>query len=403
MEWKTLQLGEFCTISGGFGFPHSHQGRKNEKYPFYKVGDMNSEGNEVYMTKHNNSISEDDVKTLKAKTYPAGTIIFPKIGAAIATNKKRILSKPSTVDNNVMVLVPNKDVDTKYLYYYMQGFDLNKWANKSALPSIRKSDVETTQIPLPFKDGKPDLAEQKRIADKLDKVFAETETAVGRIAENKKRTSKIIFSELLTTLGDEVMKTYPLEEVCDTTSGGTPSRSRSDYYDGDIMWLKSGELNDNRAIASSEEHITELAITKSNAKVFPIGTVLMAMYGATVGKLGILKSSSSTNQAVCAITPHKNVLNEYMYWYLFFYRDELVKQAFGGAQPNISQTLIRKIPVKVPVKDGLPDLEKQKEIVEKVNAIKENTEKLNNLFSSQEQLFASLRSSVLSQSFQLTT
>ena len=404
MELKKLQLGEICNISGGFGFPHSHQGRKNEKYPFYKVGDMNTGGNETYMITHNHSVSEGDIKALKAKIFPAGTIIFPKIGAAIATNKKRILSTPSTVDNNVMVLIPNEEmVTTKYLFYFLQDFDLKDWSNKSALPSIRKSDVEKTEIRLPFTDGKPDLAEQKRITDKLDKVFMEIEKSIDKIRQNRKYAGKTTYSELLTTFSDENLKTYSLEEVCDTTSGGTPSRSNSAYYDGDISWLKSGELNDNRSISSSEEHISEDAIKKSNAKVFPSGTVLLAMYGATVGKLGILSASASTNQAVCAITPHKNILNEYMFWYLFFYRDELVKKAFGGAQPNISQTLIRKLPVKIPLKDKQPDLAKQKEIVAKVSSIQEKQEMLTDLFSRQEKLFTSLRSSVLSQSFQMQT
>ena len=119
MKYEYVKLHKVCDVSGGFGFPKSFQGRQNEKYPFYKVGDMNSVGNEVYMTIHDNSISKEDIKYLRVKIYPAETIIFPKIGGAIATNKKRILSVPSTVDNNVMALVPNRDIDVKYLFYFI--------------------------------------------------------------------------------------------------------------------------------------------------------------------------------------------------------------------------------------------------------------------------------------------
>src|SRR3990167_11017663 len=124
-----------------------------------------------------------------------------------------------------------------------------------------------------------------------------------------------------------------INNICSKiTSGGTPSRNKKEYWkEGKIPWLKTQELNDGR-IYNSEEKITKLGLDNSSAKILPINTVLMAMYGATVGKLGILKIEATTNQAVCAITPHKNVLNEYIYWYLYFYRDELVKQAFGGAQ-----------------------------------------------------------------------
>jgi len=161
---EQTKLGVLCDIAGGTGFPHSHQGRRNEKYPFYKVSDMNLEGNEVYMKTHNNSISDEDVKKLKAKIYPAGSIIFPKIGAAIATNKKRILSAPSTVDNNVMVLVPKEGVLSEYIYTFLLDFNLSDWASKSSLPSIRKSEVEEAQVPIPVVRGGYDVAEQERFA-----------------------------------------------------------------------------------------------------------------------------------------------------------------------------------------------------------------------------------------------
>ena len=180
---EEVELGAVCIISGGFGFPHSHQGRKSEKYPFYKVSDMNSVGNEVYITNHNHSISDADVKELKVKVYPAGTIIFPKIGAAIATNKKRILSVPATVDNNVMVLVPKENVNSEYLYNHLLNLNLSDWSNKSALPSIRKSVVEKTKIPMPMMNGKPDYEMQERFASSIKK-FQEKATILERLSRN---------------------------------------------------------------------------------------------------------------------------------------------------------------------------------------------------------------------------
>lgn len=329
-------------------------------------------------------------------------IILSAIGARCG--KCFLASGKWTAIKNTIVITPKKEklVDCRYAWYFLN--DENKWRSKGAgQPFITQERALNTELPVPLKNGKPDLAEQKRIADKLDKVFAEIEKSIDKTRHSKKYAGKTVYSELLATFNDENLKTYPLDEVCQTTSGGTPSRSIRSYYDGDISWLKSGELNDNRSISSSEEHITEDAIRKSNAKIMPAGTVLIAMYGATVGKLGILSVSASTNQAVCAITPYKNILNEYMYWYLYFYRSELVSQAFGGAQPNISQTLIRKVPVKIPVKDGQPDLVKQKEIVSKVNTAQEKQQRLMDLLSIQEKLFSSLRSSVLSKSLQMQT
>jgi type I restriction enzyme S subunit len=150
-----------------------------------------------------------------------------------------------------------------------------------------------------------------------------------------------------------------LGDVCKTTSGGTPSRKNAAYFTGDIPWVKSGELSDG-IIASVEERITEEAVANSSAKLFPTGTLLIALYGATAGKLGILKEDATTNQAVCAIFPPKNLDTKYLFWYLRFVRSGLVAQAIGGAQPNISQGILRALPIPV------APLDQQKSIVAEI-------------------------------------
>lgn len=104
-----------------------------------------------------------------------------------------------------------------------------------------------------------------------------------------------------------------LGDLCKTTSGGTPSRKNPEYYVGSIPWVKSGELPDG-PVVEIEECISEKAVSDSSAKVFPVGTLLIAMYGATVGKLGILKSDAATNQAVCAIFPPEGVERKFLFW-----------------------------------------------------------------------------------------
>lgn len=139
-----------------------------------------------------------------------------------------------------------------------------------------------------------------------------------------------------------------IEEIAKTTSGGTPSRSNKNYYDGNILWVKSGELNDNYII-DTEEKITDEAIRNSSAKLFPVGTVLIAMYGATVGKTAILKHEATTNQAICGIMPNHNLFNnEFLRFQLVYRREEFLKQRYGGAQPNISQTIIKNFDIFLP-------------------------------------------------------
>ncbi|MCP3873127.1 MAG: restriction endonuclease subunit S [Desulfobacteraceae bacterium] len=135
-------------------------------------------------------------------------------------------------------------------------------------------------------------------------------------------------------------KLIKIGDICSTTSGGTPSRKNKNYYEGKIPWLKSGELNDGM-ILDIEEHITNEAIANSSTKIFPSGTLLIALYGATVGKLGILTKDAATNQAVCAIFLPKNIIKTFIFWYLRYIRSDLIASSIGGAQPNINQGIIR--------------------------------------------------------------
>ncbi|HEU4321908.1 MAG TPA: restriction endonuclease subunit S [Roseiflexaceae bacterium] len=133
-------------------------------------------------------------------------------------------------------------------------------------------------------------------------------------------------------------------EIAETTSGGTPSRKYVEYYGGEIAWVKSGELGDS-FVNSVEEYITKEGLENSSAKIFPKGTTVVALYGATVGKTGILGIDAATNQAVCAIFPLQNsFIAKYMMYWLQYKRQHLINLSVGGAQPNISQGIVRALP-----------------------------------------------------------
>jgi len=175
-----------------------------------------------------------------------------------------------------------------------------------------------------------------------------------------------------------------LGDVAKTTSGGTPKRDNPEYYGGQIPWIKSGELNDGE-IYFSTEHITEAGLRNSNARVFPPGTLLMAMYGATAGKVGILQIPAATNQAICAILPKepKVFFERFLFYALIYLRSMLLAQRYGGAQPNLSQTVIQSFHI------PLPPLSEQQEIArilqavdEKIRAEEARKEALEALFKS---------------------
>ena len=145
-------------------------------------------------------------------------------------------------------------------------------------------------------------------------------------------------------------------------SGATPSRTVPEFYGGNIPWLKTGDLNDGY-IDDVPEHITELAIIKTSVKLNPTGSILMAMYGATIGRLGIINKPMTTNQACCACIPFEGIYNLYVFYFLMAQRSSYIKMAEGGAQPNISKKKI--INSLIP----LPPYKEQKRIVNKIRKL----------------------------------
>ena len=174
--------------------------------------------------------------------------------------------------------------------------------------------------------------------------------------------------------------TYKLGEICETTSGGTPNRKNDAYYGGIIPWVKSGELGKG-VIYDTEEKITEKAVKESSAKVFPEGTLLIALYGATIGKLGFLGVPAATNQAVCGIFANEKIDLQFLSYYLFHKRNDLIAQGTGGAQPNISQTILKNLPI------PLPPLPTQQAIVARIETLFAELDKaVQHLRTAQQQL-----------------
>lgn len=145
------------------------------------------------------------------------------------------------------------------------------------------------------------------------------------------------------------MQTIQIADGCSqVTSGATPSRKKPEYFIGDIPWLKTKELND-ALIGATEEHISESALAETSCKLIPAGAVVIAMYGATVGKLGILGTPMATNQACCAMVADEVSLHsQYLFYWLLQNRRSIINLSNGAAQQNLSVRTIKNIALKIP-------------------------------------------------------
>ena len=175
---------------------------------------------------------------------------------------------------------------------------------------------------------------------------------------------------------------YKLGEIFEVGSGGTPSKSHPEYYGGSIPWIKTGDLKC-KYLYEAEDYITESGLSNSSAKMYETDTVLIAMYGATIGATSILKIDACTNQACAAFKKSEIVLPEYLYYFFKSQKERFVKDGVGGAQPNISAGYLKNVEMDV------PELNRQTEIVDildKVNRVidqrKLELEELDNLIKS---------------------
>lgn len=351
-------------------------------------------------------ISGDKVK------FHKGQVLYSKLRPYL---KKILVAPDGGICTPELVPFDTYLIDENYIAYVLRSphidYVINSVTYGVKMPRVGTDTMTNLLIPL------PPLAEQKRIVAKIEELlpyvdcyaaaYEKLEQFNAKFPEDMKKSilqyaiqGKLVEQRLEEGTGAELYKQMQAEkqrlikekkikkektlvEITDDEipfdipetwiwirvgdvgswgSGATPPRTNPAYYGGSIPWLKTGDLNDG-FIKEVPEFITELALEKTSVRLNPVGSVLMAMYGATIGKLGILEIPVTTNQACCACIPYAGMYNKYLFYYLMSMRQTYIGMAEGGAQPNISkEKIVNSI---LP----LPPLEEQHRIVAKLEEI----------------------------------
>lgn len=361
MKTNKIRLGEQCVVTSSKRFHLSE--RITQGVPFYCSKEIIKKFNGEDVTECD-YISEDLYKKV------SNEFGVPKENDLLITTRGTIgipyLYKRTDrfyfADGNLTWI---KDFDSnlysKFLYYWFQSYEGRKkfeaLAKGTAQKAVPISGIKTLEIEL------PSLKSQKRIADILsayDDLIENNRKQIKLLEEAAQRLYKEWFVDLRfpghenTKIVDGVPEGWSYEKLgalTQTTSGGTPSRRKSEYYvNGSIKWVKTKELNDG-FIFETEESITEDAVKNSSAKILPGGTLMVAMYGATIGKIGITASEMACNQACCAFISYDGIISRgYLYCWLMENRNYLISQGKGAAQPNLSQEVIKNFSVLCPDK-----------------------------------------------------
>ena len=248
----------------------------------------------------------------------------------------------------------NKDIEllpgfSKYLFRstFLRK-QIIKTANGVTRFNISKERFKKIIIPI------PPLYVQHEIVRVLDNFTELTAELTAELSLRKKQYE--YYRDKLLTFGDEV-EWKELGEIAKISSGGTPKTSISEYYNGDIPWLRTQEINFNE-IWNTSKKITKLGLENSSAKWVPENSVILAMYGATVGKVAINKIPLTTNQACANIQVDENIIHYKFLFYYLYNQYHYIKSLGTGSQTNINAQIVKKL--KIPI----PSIEKQKEIVE---------------------------------------
>ena len=221
-----------------------------------------------------------------------------------------------------------KEMQT-YVEHLINYLNVEVYLTGMAQPKLNQEQLNSIPIPIPNED-------------RLDSFYL----VVRHADKSKFAWFKSQFIEMFGKT-----KQSSIGSLFETTSGGTPSRSKSSYFDGgNIPWLTSSEVGQG-IINKTESFITEDGLKNSSAKWVPANSVVVAMYGATVGKVGLLEIPCTTNQAVCSILPIDSIIPMFLLYAVKDKEEWMIDQAAGAAQPNISQAIIRKMEIPVPPKE----------------------------------------------------
>ena len=290
-------------------------------------------------------------------------------GEVVLLGRKGTIDKPLyykgkfwTVDT-MFYGIPKKNANCKYLLYQAKNIPFERYATATALPSMTQTDLNNNAICM------PPLKEQAAIANYLDKKCSEIDNVISaqqkRIALLQELKQSVITHAVTKGLDPNVeMKESGVEwigevpkhwDVMKTSlafqgigSGTTPSTSKKEFYNEEgKYWLQTGDLNDGVILGTSKK-VSDIAIKVCNLKFYPKDSVVIAMYGATIGKVGILGIKTATNQACCVLPANNHMVAKYSFYEFLACKPALLVSAIGGGQPNISQDTIRKQKIAVP-------------------------------------------------------
>lgn len=373
-NWEVVRLGD---VSLGF----VSGGTPSTKNPAYWNGDIpwmtSAHINGRTVTQGVKCITEEGLKNSATNVVPKNNIL---IATRVGIGKVAVNLVDMTISQDLTgVVLDHKKVNVDFIYWLLSNHTskLKSLAQGSTIKGLLRKEIENLKLP------RPPLPEQHRIAE----ILATADTAIRKVDDAIAKTERLkmgVMQELLTKgIGHEEFKDTEIGRIprewrvttlrseCAVGTGGTPSRKHPEYFGGTVPWIKTTEVNYN-TIMETGECITELGLQNSNAKIYPAGTLIIAMYGqgVTRGKCAILGMDAAMNQACAAVTPKNDNTThvKYLQYWCQFKYDQIRNLGQGANQSNLNLSVVSSM------RFPLPPISEQHRIAEIIRTIDKKLE-----------------------------
>lgn len=343
MTWKLTKLSEIASVHSGGGAPQDDQAFSTEGFPFVRAGSL---------VKLLSGLPEDQLELIKPdvasvyklKLFPRGAVLFAKSGMSATKGHIYQLQKPAYVVNHLAALVPYNELDTDFLRHVLAFKSPTTLIKDESYPSIRLGDIEEMQVPSPQAQG-----ERQRIAAILDQAY-DLRRKRQRAIDRLKTLGQAVFYEMFGEVGSANVRwqQQPLERLCELVRGSSPRpQGDSRFFGGSVPRLMIADITrDGMSVTPQIDSLTEEGAKKS--RPMPAGSVVMAVSGA-VGLPAILAVDACIHDGFVGFRNlGKNILPQFLYWFLFVNRAENRSQGTGAIWVNLTTDQVKRFLIPVP-------------------------------------------------------
>lgn len=363
--WEEKKLGEVLKLEYGKPLPKEKR-KPNGRYPVYGANGEINRSDDFYFDKY--------------------SIIVGRKGSAGEVNLTEEKFWP--LDVTYYAVFDEKKYDLKFFYYLLGHLEIPKYA-KGVKPGINRNEVYSIRIKV------PSLKEQQHIVAILDEAFAAIDQAKENAEKNLNNARELFDSYLQSVFANpgEGWEEKKLGDMCNIIGGGTPSKSKSEYYNGDILWATVRDMK-NKIIKTTEYKITAKAVKNSATNIIPKNNVIIATR-VGLGKVCLLEKDTAINQDLKAIIPKSNttIYVPFLYYWLTSVAEYIQKSGNGATVQGVKLTFIKNMLI------TLPAFSQQQQIVDKLDALSAETKKLEAIYEKKLADLEELKKSILEKAF----